>query len=80
MFKMLCDAFGADIDECVTTNQCVKNSNCNNTEGSYQCLCAEGYVGDGRKDGEGCIQLPQSKKIIILIGKMRLYMHVSVIR
>ena len=39
-----------DIDECATseTNDCGPNAVCNNTDGSYVCLCASGYKGDGR--------------------------------
>lgn len=70
--------FGADIDECVdnTTYECGKNSYCANTEGSYSCLCANGYVGDARKDGIDCFPLPTSKsnKMTILIGKI--IMHI----
>ncbi|XP_057802432.1 wall-associated receptor kinase-like 10 [Salvia miltiorrhiza] len=60
-----------DIDECTdnTSNTCVSNSICINDPGSYHCSCPKGYVGDGRKDGTRCIQLPPSKtKMIILIG------------
>lgn len=68
----MCIAFGADINECAdpTSNPCVSNSSCNNSIGSFQCLCQIGYIGDGRKDGSGCIQLPPSKsKMMIWIGK-----------
>ncbi|XP_057795909.1 uncharacterized protein LOC131012021 [Salvia miltiorrhiza] len=60
-----------DIDECadIASNTCVSNSICINTRGSYHCLCPKGYVGDGRKDGTRCIQMPPSKtKTIILTG------------
>ncbi|XP_060176398.1 putative wall-associated receptor kinase-like 16 [Lycium barbarum] len=44
-----------DIDECAdpSTNSCEKN--CTNTPGSYICSCPNGYTGDGKKDGHGCI-------------------------
>ncbi|PFX15344.1 Fibrillin-1 [Stylophora pistillata] len=36
-----------DIDECVTnTHNCSKNTNCANTEGSYNCSCNPGFSGD----------------------------------
>lgn len=40
----------ADIDECENpkTNGCHPNASCNNTEGSYVCLCMKGFEGDGR--------------------------------
>ncbi|XP_028395738.1 protein kinase C-binding protein NELL2-like, partial [Dendronephthya gigantea] len=39
-----------DIDECSnkSSHDCDGNANCNNTPGSYQCLCINGYSGDGR--------------------------------
>ncbi|KAL2528446.1 Wall-associated receptor kinase 2 [Forsythia ovata] len=45
-----------DIDECKdpSLNKCEKH--CENTVGSYQCVCPKGYHGDGKKDGKGCIR------------------------
>ncbi|KAL1542927.1 wall-associated receptor kinase-like 8 [Salvia divinorum] len=60
-----------DIDECGddTTNPCILNSMCINTPGSVTCVCTEGFSGDGKKDGKGCIRLTESKsKTIILTG------------
>ncbi|XP_068733708.1 uncharacterized protein [Montipora capricornis] len=38
-----------DIDECSTgKHSCSHVAVCNNTSGSYNCACKEGYVGDGR--------------------------------
>ncbi|KAJ0087113.1 hypothetical protein Patl1_08234 [Pistacia atlantica] len=44
-----------DIDECSNpdSNNCTQT--CINEEGSYTCKCHEGFHGDGRKYGEGCI-------------------------
>ena len=46
-------AFGAsgcaDINECADQNDCSVNADCLNTEGSYQCQCHPGYVGNGRE-------------------------------
>ena len=37
-----------DIDECsTTTHNCNLNANCANTDGSFKCVCKEGYTGDG---------------------------------
>ena len=38
-----------DIDECVSPdlNECHEAGICNNTDGSYDCSCNEGYDGDG---------------------------------
>ena len=36
-----------DINECETTRACHSNATCSNTEGSYNCSCVYGYIGDG---------------------------------
>ena len=42
--------FRIDIDECSSpeTNDCDVNAKCENTGGSYECSCVEGYQGDGK--------------------------------
>ena len=37
-----------DIDECSAGHKCDVNAVCNNTKGSYDCNCNEGYYGDGK--------------------------------
>ena len=38
----------SDIDECqASENECDRNADCSNTEGSYQCRCKDGFKGDG---------------------------------
>ena len=38
-----------DVDECEgdDSNNCHKNAQCSNTDGSYTCSCKPGYTGDG---------------------------------
>ncbi|XP_057801232.1 wall-associated receptor kinase 5-like [Salvia miltiorrhiza] len=43
-----------DVNEC-ETNPCDENGICTNVEGSYACSCKKGYLGDGTRDGHGCI-------------------------
>ena len=38
--------FLPDIDEC-KINVCHHNASCTNTQGSYNCTCNPGYIGDG---------------------------------
>ncbi|XP_078348946.1 uncharacterized protein LOC144633894 isoform X1 [Oculina patagonica] len=38
----------ADVDECTQgVDECHVNATCNNTEGSYNCTCKDGFTGDG---------------------------------
>ena len=37
-----------DTDECSSENDCHVNATCKNTKGSYNCICLEGFQGDGR--------------------------------
>ena len=37
----------SDVDECLQPNTCNQFGICNNTEGSFECMCIEGYTGDG---------------------------------
>ncbi|BFG18483.1 hypothetical protein CerSpe_047570 [Prunus speciosa] len=43
-----------DINECEDPNLHDCKQNCTNTNGSYECSCWNGYLGDGKKNGEGC--------------------------
>lgn len=35
-------------------HKCSREASCENTDGSYRCVCAEGYEGDGMTTGRGC--------------------------
>ena len=39
--------FHSDIDECLVSNECDSNANCENTNGSFICQCKIGFTGDG---------------------------------
>ena len=51
-----------DIDECSLENDCHLDATCNNTKGSYNCTCKDGFEGDGRNNCTGKIHF---KSIII---------------
>lgn len=38
--------FVPDVDEC-KQNNCHDDANCSNTDGSYDCTCKSGYIGNG---------------------------------
>ena len=45
-----------DADECKHLNNCSSLAKCNNTIGSYECVCKEGYSGSGFEcDGISCL-------------------------
>ena len=40
--------FASDMDECMDgTHGCDVNAECNNTKGSYNCTCKDGFHGNG---------------------------------
>ncbi len=46
IFHILFKAFHIDIDECADgTGICGENEHCNNTIGSYTCICNAGFSG-----------------------------------
>jgi len=52
-YKCLCKGFKGkncenDIDECSSANECHQNTTCNNTKGSDNCTCKDGFEGDGK--------------------------------
>ncbi|CAK8688435.1 unnamed protein product [Clavelina lepadiformis] len=55
-----------DYDECSTNqNNCHEHALCINTEGSFTCICKDGYTGDGVT----CKPLCSGKKTVTLSGK-----------
>ncbi|KAI3778654.1 hypothetical protein L2E82_08036 [Cichorium intybus] len=73
--EILDHLYSADIDECKNGNHdCVHISDCKDNPGNYTCECREGYSGDGRNDGTGCIadqyqDQDQSMVVKIAVGK-----------
>ena len=40
--------YNSDADECLNnSHNCSDNANCTNTEGSFNCSCKPGYIGNG---------------------------------
>ena len=49
---MLNFAWSTDTNEC-ENHDCSLNANCINHDGAYECVCKEGYAGDGKQcDGK----------------------------
>ena len=44
-----------DINECYRTDICPDKSRCQNTEGSYVCLCETGFKGETCNDMDECL-------------------------
>ena len=61
--------FFADINECVTgEHNCDANrAYCNNTKGSFACLCKPGYTGDGLNCTGKNVQILRIKRRITVI-------------
>ncbi|KAL9176836.1 hypothetical protein ABFS82_01G020900 [Erythranthe guttata] len=56
-----------DINEC-EFNPCHGKAMCINLPGSFNCSCRPDYVGDGTKNGTGCIYLPPPSKTALYAG------------
>lgn len=53
---MMTTMFVKDVLECDddTLNDCDVNADCVEATGGYQCVCHEGFMGDGYTSGTGC--------------------------
>ena len=47
----------SDTDECTNTHGCDVNAECNNTKGSYNCTCKDGFHGNGKNCTGECSYL-----------------------
>ena len=51
-----------DVDECTfMTHDCDENAECINTDGSFLCLCNQGYIGNGKT----CLQFSKSIEVVM---------------
>ncbi|XP_019187488.1 PREDICTED: wall-associated receptor kinase 2-like [Ipomoea nil] len=65
-----------DVDECINPEKNTCELECINIPGGFNCTCHEGYYGDGRKDGQGC--LPLNKNSIFPWFKFSLGMGLGI--
>ena len=65
------------MDECsLGMNDCHVNATCNNTEGSYNCSCKNGFTGDGFTcKGEDSKQLYDNKGKQSNVSEMLIKLH-----
>ncbi|KAJ9560497.1 hypothetical protein OSB04_005657 [Centaurea solstitialis] len=58
-----------DVNECESAglNDCLPGQYCNNTYGSYNCVCSKGFQGDAKRGGE-CIPLHKSEDRAVIAG------------
>ena len=57
-----------DIDECTAnSHDCHLDATCSNTDGSFSCICNQGYSGDG-KQCDGMFVILVSRKRIPCVG------------
>lgn len=53
-----------DTNECLNENQCTgEHIKCNNIEGSYECICEEGFV----KDSNGVCEIDVKGMFLIFV-------------
>ncbi|XP_044181701.1 nephronectin-like [Acropora millepora] len=65
----LCHSY-SDIDECSSANEFHQNATCNNTKGSYNCTCKDGFEGDGKN----CTELAKGLSNSTIIGDNHTYL------
>ena len=60
-------SIASDIDECSADSRpCDDNANCSNSEGSYSCICKQGFTGNGTVcEGKGESLFNFSKSILV---------------
>jgi len=60
-----------DVDECsLSKSSCDVNADCQNTRGSYRCLCKPGFTGDG-KTCSGMMTYTLSNIFMMLVSKLK---------
>ena len=58
-----------DHDECDDYEVCHEKAMCENTRGSYQCTCIEGFAGDGVECVEDiAYKQEKNKQLVLMIG------------
>ena len=57
-----------DIDECANgTHSCDVNALCNNTQGSYNCKCKDGFRGDGMNCTGKLSETPFNSVVFVML-------------
>ncbi|XP_034349157.2 latent-transforming growth factor beta-binding protein 1-like, partial [Arvicanthis niloticus] len=64
---LMFNIFFADIDECVNNTVCDSHGFCDNTAGSFRCLCYQGF--QAPQDGQGCVDVNECELLSGVCGE-----------
>uniref|UniRef100_A0A8C0R6G5 Latent-transforming growth factor beta-binding protein 1 n=1 Tax=Canis lupus dingo TaxID=286419 RepID=A0A8C0R6G5_CANLU len=64
---LMLHVFFTDIDECVNNTICDSHGFCDNTAGSFRCLCYQGF--QAPQDGQGCVDVNECELLSGVCGE-----------
>ena len=64
-FNIYCN-YHSDSDECLNnSHNCSENATCTNTEGSFNCSCKPGYIGNGHNCSGWFLEFPSRFPLVL---------------
>ena len=86
LFKDTTICFLSDVDECSKNGSpCGENAECFNNDGSYTCICKDGFTGDGRDClgklhcGNKCLIVKQFTYLLIFYFVFNVFVVAAVV-